>query len=49
VDEARRRLVTDAMTSGGLLVALDPERAHAVPGTIIGRLLDGDPGTIRVV
>jgi selenide,water dikinase len=49
VDEARRRLVTDAMTSGGLLVALDPERAHAVPGTVIGRLLDGDPGTIRVV
>lgn len=49
VDELRRRLVTDAMTSGGLLVALDPARAGEVPGTVIGRLLAGEPGTIRVV
>ncbi|MGN6867411.1 MAG: selenide, water dikinase SelD [Solirubrobacteraceae bacterium] len=48
VDEVLRRLVTDAMTSGGLLVALDPERAQAVPGRLIGRLIDGEPGTIRV-
>jgi selenide, water dikinase len=49
VEEVRRRLVTDAMTSGGLLVALDPDRAGEVPGTVIGRLLEGEPGTISVV
>jgi selenide, water dikinase len=49
VEEARRRLVTDAMTSGGLLVALDPARAGQVPGPVIGRLLEGEPGTISVV
>jgi selenide,water dikinase len=49
VEEVRRRLVTDAMTSGGLLVALDPARAGEVPGTVIGRLLEGEPGTISVV
>ncbi|HTU85406.1 MAG TPA: selenide, water dikinase SelD [Solirubrobacteraceae bacterium] len=49
VDEVRRRLVTDAMTSGGLLVALDPGRAGEVPGNVIGRLLEGEPGTISVV
>lgn len=49
VDEVRRRLVTDAMTSGGLLVALDPARADDVPGTVIGRLREGEPGTISVV
>ena len=38
VDEVHRRLVTDAMTSGGLLVALDPARAAEVPGAVIGRL-----------
>ncbi|MBV9002082.1 MAG: selenide, water dikinase SelD [Solirubrobacterales bacterium] len=49
VDEVRRRLVTDAMTSGGLLVALDPARAGEVPGVVVGRLVAGEPGTIRVV
>ena len=49
VDEARRRLVTDAMTSGGLLVAVDPARAAEVPGPVVGRLVEGDPGTITVV
>jgi selenide,water dikinase len=49
VDEVRRRLVTDAMTSGGLLVAVAPEGAAEVPGTLIGRLVEGEPGTIRVV
>jgi selenide,water dikinase len=44
----RRRLVTDATTSGGLLVALTPDRAAEVPGTVIGRLVDGAPGTIAV-
>ena len=48
VEEARRRLVTDAMTSGGLLVAVDPGRAGEVPGVVVGRLVDGEAGAIRV-
>ena len=49
VDEVLRRLVTDAMTSGGLLVAVDPARAGEVPGALIGRLTTGEPGTISVI
>jgi selenide,water dikinase len=49
VDEVRRRLLTDAMTSGGLLVAVDPARAADVPGYLVGRLVEGEPGTIQVV
>jgi selenide,water dikinase len=49
VEEVDRRLVTDAMTSGGLLVAVSPERAGELPGTVVGRLIDGEPGTIAVV
>ena len=49
MDEGRRRLVTDAMTSGGLLVALDPAHTGELPGAVIGRLVEGEPGTIRVV
>ena len=49
VDEVHRRLVTDAMTSGGLLVAVDPGRAGEVPGPVIGRLVAGEAGTITVV
>jgi selenide, water dikinase len=49
VPEWRRRLVCDATTSGGLLVALAPERADDVPGTVVGRLVEGAAGTIRVV
>jgi selenide,water dikinase len=49
VDEVSRRLLTDAMTSGGLLVAVDPGRASEVPGRLIGRLVDGEAGKIRVV
>ena len=49
VPEARRWLVCDAMTSGGLLVAIAPERAEAIPGTVVGRLLEGPPGSISVV
>jgi selenide, water dikinase len=48
VEAWRERLVCDATTSGGLLVALDPARAAEVPGPIIGRLLAGEPGAIRV-
>jgi selenide, water dikinase len=48
VDEVRRRLVTDAMTSGGLLVAVDPARAHDIPGYVVGRLVEGPAGEITV-
>jgi selenide,water dikinase len=48
VPAAHRRLVTDPMTSGGLLVALPRKRADGVPGTRIGRLVDGEPGRIAV-
>jgi selenide,water dikinase len=49
VDEVSRRLLTDAMTSGGLLVALDPARAGELPGHVVGRLVEGEPGTISVI
>jgi selenide,water dikinase len=45
---ARRWLVCDAMTSGGLLAALAPERASDMPGAVIGRLVDGPAGAISV-
>ncbi len=48
VSEARRWLLCDAMTSGGLLVALAPEAAERMPGAVIGRLLEGPAGTISV-
>jgi selenide,water dikinase len=44
----RRRLVCDATTSGGLLMALPPGRAGLVPGRQVGRLVAGDPGTVTV-
>jgi selenide, water dikinase len=46
VPNDRRFLLADAMTSGGLLVAL-PEGATG-PGTRIGRLVEGERGTISV-
>ena len=36
------------MTSGGLLAAVDAERAGEVPGAVVGRLVDGPAGTITV-
>jgi selenide,water dikinase len=48
VPEALRWLVCDAMTSGGLLAAVDPARAASVPGAVVGRLIEGPAGTIRV-
>jgi selenide, water dikinase len=45
----QRRLLADATTSGGLLVAVAPERAAAVPGAVVGRLVDGEPGAIAVL
>jgi selenide,water dikinase len=44
-----RRLVNDATTSGGLLVAVPADRAGLVPGAVIGRLTAGEPGRIDVV
>jgi selenide,water dikinase len=48
VPEPRRRLLTDAMTSGGLLASVDPSRADEVDGAVVGRLVAGEPGTVRV-
>jgi selenide,water dikinase len=44
----RRRLVCDATTSGGLLVALPAESASRVPGTVVGHLVAGEPGAVAV-
>jgi selenide,water dikinase len=48
VDEVRRRLVCDAMTSGGLLAAVLPQRVGMIDGAVVGRLVAGTPGTIAV-
>jgi selenide, water dikinase len=48
VAEPRRRLLTDAMTSGGLLAVLPPDRAAEIDGAVVGRLVAGEPGTIAV-
>jgi selenide,water dikinase len=48
VPEPRRWLACDAMTSGGLLAAVPPDEAGAVPGARIGRLVDGEPGAISL-
>jgi selenide, water dikinase len=48
VAEPRRWLVCDAMTSGGLLAAVPPEQADSVPGAVVGRLVEGEPGSISV-
>ena len=49
LDPARQRLVCDPMTSGGLLAALPADRAGQVPGAIVGRLVAGPPGAVRVL
>lgn len=48
VGEPARRLLCDAMTSGGLLIAVAAERARELNGTVIGALVAGAPGTIHV-
>jgi selenide, water dikinase len=48
VPEPRRRLLTDAMTSGGLLAAVPPDRAAEIDGALVGRLVVGEPGRILV-
>jgi selenide,water dikinase len=47
VEEPRRRLVTDAMTSGGLLAAV--AGGTHMEGWVVGRLTEGEPGAIAVV
>ena len=44
----QRRLVTDATTSGGLLIALPPNGVAHLPGQVVGTLRPGVPGTIEV-
>jgi selenide,water dikinase len=46
VDKARRWLLCDAMTSGGLLVAA--RAGSNAPGVEIGRVVEGEPGRIAV-
>jgi selenide, water dikinase len=41
-------LACDATTSGGLLVSVDPDSASAVPGAVIGRVMHGEAGAVRV-
>ena len=48
VSESQRVLLTDAMTSGGLLLSVSKQDAESAPGTPIGRLTDGPGGRIRV-
>ena len=57
VDEATRTLLADAQTSGGLLIAIPPDRtaalireleARAEGGTHIGRVTEGPAGQIAV-
>jgi selenide,water dikinase len=49
VEEPRRRLACDAMTSGGLLAAVAPSRAGELDGWVVGRLVAGPAGSIDVV
>ena len=49
VVEVRRRLLCDAMTSGGLLASVPAARAGEVEGAVVGRLVAGVAGTIAVV
>lgn len=58
VDEVDRLVLADATTSGGLLLAVAPERALALTAalgergcgaSVIGRLVEGEPGHISLV
>jgi selenide,water dikinase len=48
VPEVRRRLVCDAMTSGGLLAAVPPDRAGEIDGWVVGRVVEGEPGALAL-
>jgi selenide,water dikinase len=47
VPEPLRWLLCDAMTSGGLLISAPP--GSSLPGPVIGRVVEGEPGRISVV
>lgn len=49
VGTERRIVLSDAMTSGGLLVAVPPAQGTSFPGVEIGSLTARRPGTIEVV
>jgi selenide,water dikinase len=49
VSEARRAVACDPVTSGGLLIAVAPEQAQEIAGTVVGRLIDGRAGTISLI
>jgi selenide,water dikinase len=44
----RARLLSDATTSGGLLVAVSADQAERIPGSVIGQLRAGRAGRITV-
>src|SRR5690349_228765 len=46
--EPWRWLASDAMTSGGLLAAVPPERAGEIDGWVVGALVAGEPGKITL-
>jgi selenide,water dikinase len=48
VPEVLRRLLCDAMTSGGLLAAVPAGRVGEIDGAVVGRLVSGKAGTIAV-
>jgi selenide,water dikinase len=48
VEQWRRQLLCDPTTSGGLLVALPPESVERLPGVVVGELVEGTAGAIRV-
>jgi selenide,water dikinase len=48
ISAERRVLLTDAMTSGGLLVAVPPERSSEAAGVRVGELVEGPAGQIGV-
>jgi selenide,water dikinase len=46
--EPWRWLACDAMTSGGLLAAVAPDRAGEIDGWVVGSLVAGEPGAITL-
>jgi selenide,water dikinase len=49
VEDARRWLACDAMTSGGLLAAVPAGNESLAQGVVVGRLVAGQAGSIRVI
>jgi hypothetical protein len=48
VPAERRVLMSDAMTSGGLLAAVPEDRCDDAPGVEIGRLVAGEAGRVSI-